>query len=185
MIKVVDKIEAFKYLYQPTASDFATHEIGGKSFEVCHLSSLAQNLVIQEISKAEGCLVAPVLGFYRRSDKETDPTVRIHNDKYINGETVDGTCIIYMNKCEKPTGTAFWELKKQKLDNKRFWGGMNKFNEYLTNDAHKESLWQKYDFVPQSQGKMLLYDADMYHSKYPHHQEEERIIIVMFYKRLK
>jgi hypothetical protein len=185
MLKIIDNIPALKYANVPSTEDFEVHNIGGKSFEVCPLFGQDKSMVVQEISNAEGCLIKPVLGFYRRSDKNTDPTVRIHNDKYINGETVDGTCIIYLNNCKETTGTAFWKLDSQEADKERFSGSKAKYNNYLNDKAHLENLWTQYEFVDQVKNRMLLYDADLYHSKYPHYQEEERIIIVMFYKRLK
>lgn len=125
-----------------------------------------------------------IFGFIRRSFKGFDNDYRIHSDRIVQGEKTDMASVFYINEPEGVTrnGTAFWE---HEVHGKRLPEGFSdeEFDRLITEDSNDLSKFKKLDFVPSKPNRLLVYDASLFHSKYPNEIEEgERIVLVTFYK---
>lgn len=127
-----------------------------------------------------------VLSFIRKAHAEFDTDWRIHADNIINGYKTNYASVLYIDfEDNLKTGTAFWEhnthgkkLKKNVSE--------QEFNRLITEDANDLSKWEKTNFVEAKKNRFLVYDSNLFHSKYPNVIEKgERIVLVTFYKKSK
>lgn len=132
-----------------------------------------------EKKKIKSCMCG-----FRYSDKKKDTHWRIHADLYLDETqecTPERAGVIYMT--EPPsglTGTAFWELKKTKLDIIDF-KDLNSHNESIKK-ADDVNNWELKSIIGHKKNRFISYPCNYYHSKYPNKTKESRIVCVIFYK---
>lgn len=123
------------------------------------------------------------LSFIRKAHKNFDTDLRIHADNIILNKKAVLASILYLNKDSEDiteNGTAFYDHKTygHKLTDEN----IDKFDDIITKHSNYQSFWNKTNFISSKENRMLMYDADYFHSKYPAKIEKgERIVLVNFY----
>lgn len=184
MIRVLDNYypkEVFEYLqHYCDTKPFQMVKAGDKEF--CSLPAPEKFEKYTDITGYH-----TVLSFIRKAYKGFDNEWRIHADNIINGHKIDVATVLYINENEGVTenGTSFWRHKihgfelNKNIDNKEF-------DRILTEDSNDLSKWNQTDFISARPNRLLAYDANLFHSKYPQEIEEgERIVMVNFYSKNK
>lgn len=127
-----------------------------------------------------------VLSFVRSAYKGFDTSLWIHADNIVQGNKIDVASVLYINDDEDVTenGTAFWKhyvygnkLSKDCSD--------ADFDNILLKDADNRTSWLKKDYISSRPNRMLTYDANYFHSKYPEEITEGiRKVLVTFYTKI-
>lgn len=183
MISVVDDFlfeDEFKDLQNYCDENlFQIVEFPGKSFSALATpSSLYDNLKIygHEI----------VLSFIRSAYKGFDSNAWIHADNIVNGRRIDIASVLYINDEDDTleNGTAFWDhyIYGKKLPEDC---SEDEFNNVLLRDADNSTAWVKRDYISSRPNRLLTYDANYFHSKYPAEITEGiRKVLVTFYTKI-
>lgn len=161
-------------------SDFDTIKAGDKEFLTI---PTPKNIV--PYLHAEGHDI--ILSFVRKAHKDFDTSPRVHADGIINRHRTTLASVLYINPSEgvTPNGTAFYEHQK--------WGrtapneiNETEFDRLLTEDANDPEKWRETDRITAVPNRLLLYDANYFHAKWPNKIEQgERIVMVTFYAKNK
>lgn len=136
--------------------------------------------LIKHLQKSEHEII---LTFIRKAHKEFDTEARIHADGIINNEKTDLASVLYISESQTLNGTAFWEHHKH---GKSLPADVTEqeFNRLLIEDSSDLSKWRQVGFVQNVQNRLLTYNANHFHSKFPSViQHGERIVLVTFYKK--
>lgn len=182
MIKVQDNflsVEEFKSLqHYCFNNDFSIVAAGDKSFSV--LETPKQILEKLEIEGQE-----IIFSFIRSAYKEFDTDLRIHADNIINGHMTSMASVLYVsNEDITPNGTCFYKHNKYGLKLPKDCSAED-FDKLLSEDSNDESKWEKKDIVCAIPNRLLTYDSNYFHSKYPKVIENgTRIVLVCFYKSI-
>jgi len=128
-----------------------------------------------------------ILTFIRKAYPGFDNTWRIHADNLIQGHKAALASVLYININEgvTPNGTAFWShpLYGERLPDDV---SPQEFDRLLTEESNNVDLWEKGAFVPAQPNRLLVYDAQRFHSKFPNEiTKGERTVLVTFYKKTK
>lgn len=122
------------------------------------------------------------LSFIRKAHKDFDTDMRIHADSIINGKKTVMASVLYINKPEGVTknGTRFYNHKiygpKLESDDPKI------FDDLIRNHSEVKENWEPTDKIYSKPNRLLVYNAKMFHSKFPQVIEEgERIILVTFF----
>lgn len=124
-----------------------------------------------------------VLSFIRKCHKDFDFKPRIHADNIIQSHKTSMASVLYINR-EKgvtPNGTSFYEHEKY---GHRLPEDVTdeEFDRLIVDDSHDLDKWKKTDYISARPNRMLVYDSQMFHSRFPHKIEGgERIVLVNFY----
>ena len=183
MISVVDNFlpeEEFKALQEYCDNNlFEIVSFPGKSFSV-----LAPPESLYKRLEIDGYEV--ILSFIRNAYKGFDNDLRIHADNIIQGSKTSIATVLYINNEDgvTPNGTAFWEHyiygRSLPLDCTE-----DEFNNIIEVDANNRSAWLKKDYISSRPNRMLTYDANYFHSKYPEEITEGiRKVLVTFYTKI-
>lgn len=124
-----------------------------------------------------------ILTFIRKAHKEFDTEARIHADNIINNEKTHLASVLYISESNTPNGTAFWQHHKH---GKSLPADVTEqeFNRLLTEDSNDLSKWKSIGFVQNVPNRLLTYNANNFHSKFPSLIDSgERIVLVTFYKK--
>lgn len=124
-----------------------------------------------------------ILTFIRKAHKEFDTDYRIHGDGLINNEKTHLASVLYISESNTPNGTAFWQHHKH---GKSLPADVTEqeFNRLLTEDSNDLSKWKSIGFVQNVPNRLLTYNANHFHSKFPSLIDSgERIVLVTFYKK--
>jgi len=81
---------------------------------------------------------------------------------------------------DKLHGTAFWE--HENYGHTYIKSSDEEFNRMLIEDADDKSKWKLNSIVGYRDNRLLSYPCNYFHSKYPNEYEDQRIVVVMFYK---
>lgn len=127
-----------------------------------------------------------VLTFIRKAHKNFDTELRAHCDYYIMNEKVDYAVVLYINdtKGVSTNGTRFHKHIKYgyKLPENFT---EQQYNDLILNHSNDETKWVTTDVIQARPNRLLMYDAQLFHSKYPSKIETgERIVLVAFYKKI-
>lgn len=126
-----------------------------------------------------------ILSFIRKAYKGFDNEIRIHADNIISGSKTSLAAVLYINDPDgvTPNGTSFWKHTDygyqlpENISNEEF-------DRLITEDSNNLSKWSKTDFISAIPNRLLLYNSNYFHSKYPAEIEAgERIVAVAFYKK--
>lgn len=179
MIQVFDNFlekELFETLQEHCeTSEFKITKVGEKEF--CVLDTPPTLLKYLSIPGQE-----IILSFIRKAYPGFDEDYRIHCDGTIAGKQTTLASVLYINKPEGVTknGTCFWkhEIHGDKLvdyDNQEF-------DRLLIEDANDLSKWEQTDKIYSKPNRLLVYEANYFHSKFPAKIEEgARCVLVTFY----
>ncbi|QRE03526.1 DUF6445 family protein [Flavobacterium psychrophilum] len=179
MIKITDnflKQKQFENLQEYCKDEFKIVTVGGKQFSILE----TPEWVLKHLEIPEHELI---LTFIRNAYKGFDDEVRIHADNIINGCKTALAQVLYINNSKNITknGTCFYdhinygpELPKDISD--------ADFNSLLTNDSNNALLWTKTDVITAKPNRLLTYNSNYFHSKWPASIEEgTRIVLVAFH----
>lgn len=180
MISVTDNFlpeNIFLDLKNHVKQEFNKITVGDKEFLVIHTP---ENVL--EYMEYHGYEMT--LTFIRKAHSGFDDQWRIHADSKINGRVTDMAAVLYIDTSETENGTCFWkhdvygyELPLSAND--------DEFDRMLLEDANNINKWKKTDFIQSRENRLLVYSANMFHSKYPKKIEKgERIVLVAFYSKV-
>jgi hypothetical protein len=125
-----------------------------------------------------------IMTFIKKSNLFFDTELRIHADGLINNQKSDTAAVLYINAKENITrnGTEFFSHHKYKHslpDNVTD----EEFDRLLIEDSKDKCKWCRTNVVYSEPNKLISYDSNMFHSKFPQVIEEgDRIALVAFYK---
>ena len=164
-----------EYCYE---SDFQVITAGDKEF----LTIPTPDWIIPQIGIDNSRIV---LSFIRKAHKDFDTELRVHADNIIMEERVDYAVVLYINDSDSVSknGTKFWEHTKYgeslPLDISE-----EEYNYLILNDSNDYSKWNGTDLIYARPNRLLMYNAQNFHSKFPEKIEKgERIVLVAFYKK--
>lgn len=186
------------------ASDFERVVVGEKDFHVVRPDEGFLHFVAGKLSDEYGADIEMILSFYRLATNEIDTDWRIHSDLNINGQRPSHAGVLYFSTPDsdvyKPElesegvvinpsmdlyGTAFWShrdygsaLKPETTD--------EEYNRLLEVDANDISRWELDSIVSAKENRLLTYQANLFHSKYPNRAWSDsngkgRMVLVMFF----
>jgi len=164
----------FDALIDYCKSDFQIVKMGEKEFSV--LETPKDLLPLLEV---EGHNL--ILSFIRSAHENFDTDLRIHADHIIEGKKAVLASVLYIEV--KDSGTAFYSHKQ--------YGSIlpvtvsnEEFDRLIIEDSNDESKWIMTDFISGVPNRLLMYDANMFHSKYPKViKNGVRKVLVNFYER--
>lgn len=183
MINVKDNFlheDMFKGLQEYCESNvFGLVKAGDKSFSVLEVP----DDVLDALNKVDGHSIS--LCFIRRAYKGFDNELRIHCDGIIANQKTSYASVLYINKEEgvTPNGTSFYKHIEHGnyLDND---ATEDEFNRLILDDSNDISKWKRTGSIKSKPNRLLTYDANYFHAKYPNSIEEgERIVLVCFYTK--
>jgi hypothetical protein len=181
MISVQDDFlfsEEFKELQDYCNNNpFQVVEFSGKSFSV-----LATPSNLYDDLKIYGHEI--VLSFIRSAYRGFDSNMWIHADNIVNGKRIDIASVLYIDDEPIENGTAFWDhyIYGKKLPEDC---SEDDFNNVLLRDADNKTAWVKRDYISSRPNRLLTYDANYFHSKYPAEITEGiRKVLVTFYTKI-
>lgn len=159
-------------------NEFQIVKAGDKEFSV-----LETPKSLLEFFKIQGYEL--ILTFIRSAYNGFDNESRIHADNIINGHKTALATVLYINEQlgTTPNGTCFYnhkihgpELTAEVTD--------EEFNRLITEDANDETKWEKTDVVTSYPNRLLKYNSQSFHSKYPKEITEGlRVVLVCFYTK--
>jgi hypothetical protein len=154
-----------------------------KSFWVKELPEAFKDYIVDELENIEGRKIKSILSFAREANKDQDNDWRIHNDTIIEGQQPDRAIVLYVKANElNLNGTAFWE--HQDYGHTYNKSDKEEFDRMLLEDSNDKSKWKLNSVVGYKANRLLSYPCEYFHSKYPNEYEDQRIVVVMFYKYL-
>lgn len=156
---------------------FQIVEFPGKSFSV-----LATPSNLYDKLKIQGHEI--VLSFIRSAYRGFDSDMWIHADNIVNGKRIDIASVLYINDDVIENGTAFWDhyIYGKKLPEDC---SEDDFNNILIRDADDKTSWIKRDYISSRPNRILTYDANYFHSKFPAEITEGiRKVLVTFYTKI-
>lgn len=173
--EVFDKLKELVY-----QKDFKTFYAAEKQFCVLQTPEFVLPFLQLENHKL-------LFTFIRKSDKHIDNTVNIHTDNYINGEVCDTSRVLYLNDPKNVTmnGTAFWRHKEigERLSKNT---SLKNFENLVIPESNNQENFIGMKLITNVPNRLLTYDANLYHSKFPAKLEQgTRIVLVAFYQKIK
>lgn len=167
----------FDALKEYCKSDFEIVKMGEKDFSV-----LQTPKDLLPLLKVEGHDL--ILSFIRSAHKDFDTDLRIHADHIINGDKAVLASVLYIGDDDiTPNGTAFYTHTKY---GRQLPSDVSKeeFDRMIVEDSNDISKWVMTDFISAVPNRLLMYDANMFHSKYPKKIEKGvRKVLVNFYRK--
>lgn len=125
------------------------------------------------------------LTFLRSAKHDFDTDLRIHADNIIEGSKTTYASVLYVNKSEgvSKNGTCFYKHEKHGLELPQ--GISNEeFDRLITEDSNDVSKWERTDTVTAEPNKIVLYNSNLFHSKWPKRiQKGTRVVLVNFYRK--
>lgn len=182
-MKVIDNflpLNIFEDLVQyVNESQFIDVNVGNKTFNVLKPPEIITDKIYNLFNDYK-----PHFSFIRKATKNNDSSLNIHADGIINNEKTHLASVLYISESQTFNGTAFWKHhihgKELPIDISE-----SEFDRLLTEDANDLSKWKKIGFVQNVPNRLLTYNANCFHSKYPSKIEDgERIVLVTFYKKI-
>ena len=169
--------ETFKMIQEYCEQEFRIVTAGEKDFSILDTPNELIPLL-----QVEGYDL--ILTFIRSAHKEFDTDLRIHADSIINGHKTALAKVFYISGDEvSKNGTAFYKhnhygktLPKDVSD--------EDFDRLINEDSNDHKQWVKQDIVVGIPNRMLTYDSNYFHSKFPSKIERGvRKVLVCFYKK--
>jgi len=184
MIKVIDNYlpkDIFEELELYTlVRDFNIVDGGNKLFSVLETPEY-----MYEYLKQDGHDI--VFSFIRSAYDGFDEELRVHADNIVNGHRVEIASVLYINDPSGVTsnGTAFYSHlyygNELPIDCSN-----EEYDNVILKDANNKSVWKKTDYISSKPNRLLVYDANYFHSKYPSKiKQGVRKVLVTFYIKTK
>jgi hypothetical protein len=168
-------------------SSFGQVWVGDKDFHVIMPSEEMMGYVINKLENDLKENVEMILSFFRLASSEKDLDWRIHSDLNINGQRPTHAGVLYFSEnklSEGLYGTAFWSHKEygSKLIPETT---DEEYDRLLLVDANDVNKWSLDSVISVKENRLLLYEASLFHSKYPDiswgGDEDGRMVLVMFF----
>jgi len=159
-------------------SDFQIVKLGEKEFSV-----LTTPRYLLEFFQIPGHEL--VLTFIRSAKKDFDNDIRIHADNIIEGKKTALASVLYINPegTVSKNGTAFWRHNEYGYELPKDVSN-EEFDRLITEDSNDLSKWEQLDTIYARPNRRLLYNSNLFHSKYPSKiTEGTRIVLVCFYAK--
>lgn len=123
-----------------------------------------------------------ILSFIRKAHKNFDTDLRIHADNKILKQKTSMASVLYLDKGNAtPNGTAFYKHKHYGYNLPKDISD-EEFDKVLGNDSNNINRWEEKDKIYSRPNRLLVYDSNYFHSKFPKIIEKgERIVLVNFY----
>lgn len=137
-------------------------------------------VLIHALAVSNANPVFPNSMFFRVSNKDTERAY-IHSDREMGSRT----CIVYLSKHERISGTAFWRHKRTGLTEMPSFEEQEKLGiaDELKEDmvSGKREKWEQLDFIRGHYNRALVFHAPLFHSRFPFHgfgtnEEDGRMI---------
>jgi hypothetical protein len=159
-------------------SQFEIKKAGNK-----HYSVLETPKEILPYLQADGYKV--ILSFIRSAYKGFDDILRVHADGIINNQKTDLASVLYINENTiTENGTKFYKHHKYGLKLPSDISNIE-YDRLILEDSNDASKWSEVDKIQAAPNKLLMYNANLFHAKYPSEiKKGTRIILVSFYKKL-
>lgn len=213
MIKVVDNFLA-EHIYQYEKgrlidSEFEKVVVGGKDFHIVSPDETFLNYVLGKLAVEMNSGIELILGFFRLATNEIDTDWRIHSDLNINGQRPTHAGVLYFSENQIITYQIGTDLSdkiilnslNQELYGTAFWSHVEHgsrlhpetsdedYNELLAVDANDISRWNIDSVVSAKENRLLLYEANLFHSKYPNtawidENGKGRMVLVLFFNKI-
>ena len=156
--------------------EFKSETHGQESFVIGHSNIL--NVMLGHVLKT--LYNSPIrlhLGFCRLSTQSIDTTRRIHSDGMMAGKY---SAVYYIDINDHYTGTRFYRHDKHgyAMPNDL---STTEINRLLIEDSDKHSMWNKHATVYARPNRLLVYQSDLFHRKFPSKCNAKRIVWVGFY----
>ncbi len=157
--------------WQPPSHLFGTGHYKGMNWkgEMAPMHMVMNNLMGQP--------VFPNSSFFRVSNTDTEKAM-VHSDRN------DGqyTAIAYLTEHEELSGTAFYRHKETGVSEMPPIEEMTD-REYWNKEMQDFDKWEQTDFVRGLKGRMMIFSAPLFHSRFPFHgigetPEEGRMVFV-------
>ena len=162
---------------------FEKYPTPGKDFWVKDVPHDLKAYIVSKIETIEGNKIENILCFLREAKKGQDNNWRIHNDTAIMGCQPDRAIVLYIKGDEdKLHGTAFWE--HENYGHTYIDSNSKEFDRMLTDDANDKQKWKLNSLIGYKDNRLLSYPCEYFHSKYPKEYENQRVVLVMFYKTI-
>ena len=146
------------------------------SFTISHSDRLNAVLTIA----LESCLnhtVTLYLGFLRLAAPDIDIKKRIHSDMMMQGRYA---CVYYINTGSHVNGTKFYKHDKygykMPMDL-----SIPEINRVLSDESDKDSMWDEDITINSRPNRLLIYESDLFHAKFPSRCMSKRIVWVGFF----
>lgn len=126
-----------------------------------------------------------VFTFIRSAKKDFDNDIRIHADNIIEGKKTVLASVLYINQEDtvSKNGTSFWRHHTHGYELPEDVSN-EEFDRLITEDSNDLSKWEQLDMVYSRPNRRLLYNSNLFHSKYPSKiNEGTRIVLVCFYAK--
>ena len=163
--------------------NFSEVKFPDKSFWTKKLPEEFIKFITNSLEKIEGSKIKNILCFAREAKKNQDNDWRIHNDTIINNEQPDRAIVLFVKSNEDAlSGTAFWE--HENYGHTYVESDAEEFNRMLKEDSNDKSKWKLNSVVGYKDNRLLSYPCEYFHSKYPNEYNDQRIVVVMFYKHV-
>lgn len=138
---------------------------------VCALSQQNKNVIADAVEKHWGKPLSIIEMFCRYNSPSIDTSFRVHSDGLIQGLEPDVACVLYLTTGH--TGTALLEHPKH--------GDRGKGKIFRGNDGE----WTITEYSEEVENNAIIYDADRFHSRWPHKASSHRFVIVGFFQEVK
>jgi phosphopantetheine adenylyltransferase len=171
-------IKTFTQLRKYVAStDSQIITVGDKQLSIIHTPNFLQEFLHKQNYNL-------ILSFLRESYDGFDKELNIHADNRLLGKKVALASVLYINPDNKVTknGTAFYEST---IYGKEMPSGLddNFHNNFLTKTRNNMDFWKKYQEVENQPNRMLTYNGNLFHGKYPANIDKGlRVVLVCFYE---
>jgi hypothetical protein len=163
---------------------FEKYPTPGKDFWVKDVPQDLKDYIVAKLENTEGNKIENILCFLREAKEGQDNDWRIHNDTAIMGCKPDRAIVLYIKSNEKDLhGTAFWEHKDYGYKYKE--SSSLEFDRMLIEEANNINNWKLGSVVGYKDNRLLSYPCEYFHSKYPKEYNNQRVVLVMFYKIIK
>jgi hypothetical protein len=151
---------------------FQTFNVVGSLLYHHHIPPEIDQELDRVIDETLGVSHDNILTFARLNTPELNTEFRIHSDGVIFGRKPDITCVYYL-KDSDTSGTSLYRHPKY---GDRWDSRTSLSNVHLNDDG----LWEEYSRYYAKENTMFLYNAQLWHGRFPWKVEEDRIVIVKF-----
>ena len=161
--------------------EFTEIKFPDKSFWTKELPAEFIDYIKTSLEKIESKSIKNILCFAREAKKDQDNDWRIHNDTIINGEQPDRAIVLFVKSNEDGlSGTALWE--HESYGHTYIKSDSHEFDRMLIEESNDKSKWKLKSVIGYKDDRLLSYPCEYFHSKYPNEYNNQRIVVVMFYK---
>ncbi len=158
--------------------DFTEYEYAGKSYVGVGGVTLPVKKLIE---KHMGKPVTFTMSHVRLGNKHTPLTNYIHADN----AACKYALVWYLSEPPCETGTCFW-LHNETQTDRMPWPPPKDLWEAVDKDTADESKWTKLEYVEAKENRAVLFDSQLYHSRYPkdlplEEDDVPRLVCVVFF----